>query len=736
MTEVPSLKAGERFTVNLKQLNSSVMRTTIAPTSQYEPPMVDTSTYDWNAEKLGGLSMPFNSSADINLSTIGRGRVLKFNTENIPTFNFLTSGLVDGDNGTMIVSNTSGLNNFYQSYFKLNGGTDVVFNSGTYDNGVSQYIAGGIDNIIDFHYAAGKMYFNYRQYSQTQSIWKTNSSTTISASTTATTLLLSNHKYRRYNIKATGTLTGMLNMKTFQYAYLKILAERDDAQSVTVSIPNINLPGGITEMVIDHGKYVMLCVYLDQTGYQLISYANTSAVVEKPESAFQVVDQRTGYKLYRNTELTESSDSIGIGYNAMCGNGGGTPGNQSIGIGNQAGQNGGGAENVFIGGGAGFGRTLQRSVQIGRCSSPIGDEVVSVGYRAGAFADSACGAWIGSCAGVSAKSNMGVGIGRNAGTYGCGYASVNIGADAGNRSCSTAGIAIGQNSLRSSTGCYAIGIGSHAGYSGTGEYSFHAGYLSGYEHCGNNAIGIGPEAGRKNTAADSLHFNASSTCISPLSNIAVINPKYYETDTDRPSASSSNQMVYGNKDMVDHRFLGSQTTVSDNDNKITLQDVSGSNDTNLIKFVAGDSTVQGYFGMFGANGLGYAESDDVFKEIHHSGNSNLSNIDWAAKDITAAGTGTFGGTVTASNFIGSSDKTLKENISSIDTNIDSVPLVKFNFKNDETKREHHGVIAQDLQVIAPDMVYEKEDGKLGVDYTGFLIAKIDALQKDLIDWRR
>ena len=80
----------------------------------------------------------------------------------------------------------------------------------------------------------------------------------------------------------------------------------------------------------------------------------------------------------------------------------------------------------------------------------------------------------------------------------------------------------------------------------------------------------------------------------------------------------------------------------------------------------------------------------------------------------------------AYNFVQNSDRRLKENINELtdeENIIDNVKVYSFNLKNDieEPKRKHYGVIAQELQEIAPELVYSNHcpngDDILGVNYT-------------------
>jgi hypothetical protein len=91
---------------------------------------------------------------------------------------------------------------------------------------------------------------------------------------------------------------------------------------------------------------------------------------------------------------------------------------------------------------------------------------------------------------------------------------------------------------------------------------------------------------------------------------------------------------------------------------------------------------------------------------------------------------TFTGTCTATNFILSSDKTLKENIKDIGTK-----HIDVNWKNFELKSEpgvkRSGVIAQELETKHPEFVRTDEEGLKSVAYIDLLIAKIAELEARL-----
>lgn len=88
--------------------------------------------------------------------------------------------------------------------------------------------------------------------------------------------------------------------------------------------------------------------------------------------------------------------------------------------------------------------------------------------------------------------------------------------------------------------------------------------------------------------------------------------------------------------------------------------------------------------------------------------------------------------VVAKNFILASDIRLKENIESIikSEEIDETKIVQFNFKNDKSRLKY-GVIAQELEKTHPEMVFDDREGFKRVNYTEFLLAKVDRLERRL-----
>ena len=88
------------------------------------------------------------------------------------------------------------------------------------------------------------------------------------------------------------------------------------------------------------------------------------------------------------------------------------------------------------------------------------------------------------------------------------------------------------------------------------------------------------------------------------------------------------------------------------------------------------------------------------------------------------------GAITATNFILSSDKTLKDNIKEIDTKHVDVEWKNFELKS-EPGVKRSGVIAQELEEKHPEFVRTNKDGLKSVAYIDLLIAKIAELEARL-----
>ncbi len=93
----------------------------------------------------------------------------------------------------------------------------------------------------------------------------------------------------------------------------------------------------------------------------------------------------------------------------------------------------------------------------------------------------------------------------------------------------------------------------------------------------------------------------------------------------------------------------------------------------------------------------------------------------------ATGATVFSNTVTATNFILSSDERLKENVKKVCNNRVKADWKTFELKTDKGQKRY-GVIAQELEKTNPEFVREDSEGFKSVAYIDLLIAKIAELE--------
>jgi len=158
-------------------------------------------------------------------------------------------------------------------------------------------------------------------------------------------------------------------------------------------------------------------------------------------------------------------------------------------------------------------------------------------------------------------------------------------------------------------------------------------------------------------------------------------------------------------------------------------DVAG----DLILDAAGDDILLKSAGTHEGN-INFASSNLTFKSIVSDkdmifqGNDGGSAITALTLDMSAAGAATFNNDVTAF-----SDERLKSNITTIPDALSKVTEMRgVHYVRNETGKDSTGVIAQELQKIAPELVLTAEDemGTLSVNYgniTGYLIEAVKEL---------
>lgn len=112
----------------------------------------------------------------------------------------------------------------------------------------------------------------------------------------------------------------------------------------------------------------------------------------------------------------------------------------------------------------------------------------------------------------------------------------------------------------------------------------------------------------------------------------------------------------------------------------------------------------------------------------------LTNCTFPDNWLINSGNDVTSGTLTATNFILSSDRRLKTNIKSITdlSRFDKIKFVQFNLKSDPTQLRF-GVIAQQIESIAPELIRTDNAGMKSVAYIDLLIIKIAELESRIIE---
>lgn len=166
------------------------------------------------------------------------------------------------------------------------------------------------------------------------------------------------------------------------------------------------------------------------------------------------------------------------------------------------------------------------------------------------------------------------------------------------------------------------------------------------------------------------------------------------------SSTSTDKCTNINADLLDGMHLAD------------VNGVSGGPSFNQIPWIRGDGVLE----------IG------KYIDFHES---SYSSIDYDVRFNASSGALTMGSaTLTAGNFILSSDRKLKTNISPLNKDISDIEFVEFEMLS-KLGIKRYGVIAQDIENIAPELVYVDPDGNKTVAYIDLLIIKVANLEKKI-----
>jgi len=241
-----------------------------------------------------------------------------------------------------------------------------------------------------------------------------------------------------------------------------------------------------------------------------------------------------------------------------------------------------------------------------------------------------------------------------------------------------------------------------ASLSSTG-HAFQAGSTAGL----NLAIDTNEIIARNNGAASPLYLNLGSGTTFVGSDLSV-GQHVYLGDSQQIRLGASNDLI------LEHN--GSNGVITNNTNHLYLQNTADDKDI-YLQTDNGSGGVTNYFMADGSTGEA---------KMYHYGSEKFATKTGGAEvtgDFTATG-----------NVTAYSDERLKENIKPIENAVDKVKQLRgvtYDWK--ETGKASVGVIAQEVEVVLPELVVENEEYK-SVDYgklTSVLIEAIKDQQKQI-----
>lgn len=358
----------------------------------------------------------------------------------------------------------------------------------------------------------------------------------------------------------------------------------------------------------------------------------------------------------------------------------------------------------------------------------------AIGYNAGSTLQADYNTYIGAGAGEKALGSRNTAVGYQAGYNNSGSVNVFVGANAGRTGSGSYNVGIGYDALRSVSGNYNVAIGTGALKNlTTGSY--------------NTAIGY--------NACSEVTTGSHKTCIGYNSGPGANTQTSYMSATGSWSRGQTVSDYLGSKtDNLERTYIGGRPYNYGGDAVMEIHNVGGTNSnlinnpgvkSNTTTVINGNLIVRGRTMMtIGSKLWSFVEVDPKGSSAEHSmgyySNNNIGTIlagnqqDYTVCYDTKVNTGPFplklkGGVCLDST---SSDRRLKNigtrSIAGL-KELNQLKIYDYTFKNDKSKHSQIGVMAQDLQKVFPNSVFEGPDGYLRIRWDEMFFASINAIKE-------
>lgn len=358
----------------------------------------------------------------------------------------------------------------------------------------------------------------------------------------------------------------------------------------------------------------------------------------------------------------------------------------------------------------------------------------AIGYNAGSTLHTDYNTYIGAGAGEKASGSRNTAVGYQAGYNNSGSVNVFVGANAGRTGSGSYNVGIGYDALRSVSGNYNVAIGTGALKNlTTGSY--------------NTAIGY--------NACSEVTTGSHKTCIGYNSGPGANTQTSYMSATGSWSRGQTVSDYLGSKtDNLERTYIGGRPYNYGGDAVMEIHNVGGTNSnlinnpgvkSNTTTVINGNLIVRGRTMMtIGSKLWSFVEVDPKGSSAEHSmgyySNNNIGTIlagnqqDYPVCYDTKVNTGPFplklkGGVCLDST---SSDRRLKNigtrSIAGL-KELNQLKIYDYTFKNDKSKHSQIGVMAQDLQKVFPNSVFEGPDGYLRIRWDEMFFASINAIKE-------